>query len=367
MKITHVITGLNQGGAEGALVRLVCQSNNPSVHTVISLMDDGVHGAKLRASGARVVSLGARRGVFSISAFHRLIGEIRESRPDVVQTWMYHADLLGGLATKQLGIPVVWGVRMSNNSIRDLGFKTWLVAKACALLSYVVPRLIVTCSHRAIALHRKFGYADRFVYIPNGFNLAASNALIAHSDVRCHAVLGHAARFHPMKDHAGVLSAVTSLNDQGVPIQIKMVGTGVSFANPDFSALIPDNIRLAISADGSCADMPAFYSGLDCFVMSSAWGEAFPNVVAEAMLAGLPCIVTDVGDAAEIVGDTGWVIPAKDPQALATAMQQAIAAMADTEAWAARKAAACARIMNLYSMDKMQSRFEAAWTAAMEN
>jgi glycosyltransferase involved in cell wall biosynthesis len=170
-----------------------------------------------------------------------------------------------------------------------------------------------------------------------------------------------------MKDHAVFLSAVSGLQAQGISCQIKMVGTGVSFANPDYSVLVPDNISSAVSADGPCANMPAFYSGLDCFVMSSAWGEAFPNVVAEAMLAGLPCIVTDVGDAAEIVGDTGWVVPAKNPEALATAMYQAIAAMADTDAWAARKAAACARITNLYSMDKMQSRFEAAWTAAMEN
>jgi glycosyltransferase involved in cell wall biosynthesis len=367
MKITHVITGLDQGGAEGALVRLICQGNNPEAHAVISLMDEGIHGAKLRASGARVLSLGARRGGFSISTFHRLIAEIRESKPDVVQTWMYHADLFGGLAAKQLGIPVVWGVRMSNNGIRDLGLKTWLVAKACALLSYVVPSCIVGCSHRAIALHRKFGYAHRFLYIPNGFTLSAENILNAHSSVRRPPVFGHAARFHPMKDHAGFLSAVSGLEAQGISCQLKMVGTGVSLTNPEYLILVPDNIRSRVSADGPCANMPAFYSGLDCFVMSSAWGEAFPNVVAEAMLAGLPCIVTDVGDAAEIVGDTGWVVPAKDPQKLAAAMRQAIAAMADTDAWAARKAAACARITNLYSMKKMQSRFEAAWTAAMGN
>ena len=85
--------------------------------------------------------------------------------------------------------------------------------------------------------------------------------------------------------------------------------------------------------------MSGFYKTCDVFVLSSQ-GEAFPNVVAEAMLAGLPCIVTDVGDAAEIVGDTGWVVPANNPQALAAAMRQAITAMADTDTWAARKAAA---------------------------
>jgi len=154
MNITHVITGLNQGGAEGALVRLVCQSANPAAHTVISLMDEGIHGAKIRASGASVVSLGARRGGFSISAFHRLIAEIRESGPDVVQTWMYHADLLGGLATKQLGIPLVWGVRMSNNSIRDLGLRPgwWQKPARCfRMLSLVLLWVAVSVPSLCIA------------------------------------------------------------------------------------------------------------------------------------------------------------------------------------------------------------------------
>jgi glycosyltransferase involved in cell wall biosynthesis len=365
MKITHVITGLNQGGAEGALVRLVCQSANPSVHTVISLMDEGIHGTQLRASGASVVSLGARRGSFSISAFHRLIAEIRESGPDVVQTWMYHADFLGGLAAKQLSIPVVWGVRHADTSLTDLGLKTWLVAKACALLSDIVPRSITGCSQRSIALHRKFGYANRFVYIPNGFNLSATNALIAHSDVHSPPVLGHAARLHPIKGHADFLNALENMKLRNQDFQARMAGTDVLVSNPEFSAMIPATVAQCIEAIGPQNDMPGFYKTCDVFVLSSH-GEAFPNVVAEAMLAGLPCIVTDVGDAAEIIGDTGWVVPAKDPQALAAAMQQAIVAMADTDAWAARKTAACARITNLYSMDKMQSRFEAAWTAAME-
>jgi glycosyltransferase involved in cell wall biosynthesis len=367
MKILHIITGLNQGGAEGALVRLVCLSGNPNNHTVISLMDEGVHGAVLSASGAQVIPLGALRSVVSLSCFKRLISLIRQADPDVIQTWMYHADFLGGLAAKQLGIPVVWGVRHSDNSISDLGLKTWLVAKACALLSHLIPQSIVCCSKRAISLHLNFGYANRFIHIPNGLPVPTTDAITANLLVRSPPVFGHAARFHPMKNHAGFLSAVSSLKTQGISCQIKMVGTDVSFSNPDYSALVPSNIISVVSADGPCANMPGFYSGIDCFVMSSAWGEAFPNVVAEAMLVGLPCIVTDVGDAAEIVGDTGWVVPANNPEALANAMHQAIAAMANTDTWADRKAAACARITNLYSMDKMQSRFEAAWTAAMEN
>jgi glycosyltransferase involved in cell wall biosynthesis len=366
VNIVHVITGLNQGGAEGALVRLVCHSFDPSSHTIISLMDDGIHGAALRASGAHVVTLGVRRGSFSISFFRHLIEAIQHANPNVVQTWMYHADFLGGLAAKQLGIPVVWGVRNSDISFTGLGLKTWLVAKSCALLSRMVPARIIGCSQRSIGLHRDFGYSNRFVYIPNGFTLLAANALIAHSGVRRPPVFGHAARLHPIKGHADFLSALNTLKLQNLDFRARMAGTDVLSSNPEFFAMVPASVAEHIEAIGSQSDMPGFYMSCDVFVLSSH-GEAFPNVVAEAMLAGLPCIVTDAGDAAEIVGDTGWVVPAKNPEALATAMHQAMVAMADTEAWTARKAAACARITNLYSMDKMQSRFEAAWAAAMEN
>jgi glycosyltransferase involved in cell wall biosynthesis len=190
--------------------------------------------------------------------------------------------------------------------------------------------------------------------------------LIAHSDVHSPPVLGHAARLHPIKGHAEFLSALEHLKLRILNFHARMAGTEVQLSNPEFSAMVPASVAERIEAIGPQNDMPEFYKTCDVFV-SSSHGEAFPNVVAEAMLAGLPCIVTDVGDAAEIVGETGWVVPAKDPQALAAAMHQAIVAMADTDAWAARKAAACARITSLYSMDKMQSRFEAAWTAAMEN
>jgi len=269
MKITHVIAGLNQGGAEGALVRLVCQSSDPSAHTIISLIDEGIHGVNLRANGAKVVSLGARRGDFSLSMFHHLIAEIRESKPYIVQTWMYHADLLGGLAAKKLGIPVVWGVRNADTSLTDLGLKTWLVAKGCALLSGIVPRSIIGCSQRSIALHRKFGYADRFVYIPNGFNFSATNTLIAHSDVHSPHVFGHAARLHPIKGHADFLNALEHLKLRIQNFQARMAGTDVLVSNPEFSAMIPATVAQCIEAIGPQNDMPRFYKTCDVFVLSS--------------------------------------------------------------------------------------------------
>lgn len=366
MKVSHIITGLGQGGAEGALVRLICESKDPAAHTVISLMGEGVHAEALRATGVHVITLDAPRGRFSISAFHRLILAVRESSPDVVQTWMYHADLLGGLAAKWLGIPVVWGVRHSDNSINDLGLKTWIVTKICSLLSYWIPELIVGCSRRAIDLHQAFGYSSRFVYIPNGFDFTKPIDSVVLSFLHEPPVFGHAARLHPIKDHANFLKAMDRLIGLRKSFRALMAGSGILLTNPLFRAIFPEDMKRVVSPVGPQNDMSSFYASLDCFVLSSK-GEAFPNVVAEAMLAGIPCIVTDVGDAAEIVGDTGWVVPPRNADALANAMVEALDAMKDSEAWMVRKAKARARIVAEYSMAKMQSRYQAAWKAAMES
>lgn len=365
MKVVHVIVGLGQGGAEGALVRLIQSSDSPSNHVVVSLMDEGIHGATIRSFGAKVLTLNQRKGGFSLSAFQRLRAILNEQSPDVVQTWMYHADLIGGIAAKSLGIPVVWGIRHSDNSLSSLGIKSWLVAKACATISGFVPSYIVACSQRAIDLHRKFGYSGRFIYIPNGFILSLKD----FKDRGCNMppVFGHAARFHPMKNHAGLLEAFSRLKKNNIRVQINFAGQGVSTDNPIFLNLIPKNIGSDVIACGPRHDMEDFYSELDCFLMSSAWGEAFPNVVAEAMLSGVPCIVTDVGDAAEIVGDTGWVVPPGNVDALAEAIASATEAAKDSDSWADRKIRARERIVAEYSMDKMKIRFEAVWKTAMEN
>lgn len=371
MIILHVITGLNQGGAEGALLRLVSNSGNPHKHLIISLTDAGIHGKTLVSLGCQVHQLEMTKRRISLRALIDLRRLLKDIKPDVVQTWMYHADLLGGLAAKSLGIPVVWGVRQSNNSFKELGFKTWLVAKACAALSYVVPERIINCSNQSIALHKRFGYADKFDHVPNGFHV--EEAAIALDEKQSYTsklrlapdalVFGHMARFHPMKNHQGFLQAfaqVAATQNNAIAV---MVGTGVLDENQDFflycQTAILDKLRLL----GPRKDTEALFRIFDIFVMSSSWGEAFPNVVAEAMLQGTPCVVTEVGDAAEIVGDTGWVVPPNDVNALAVAMLKAANLSCDERQ--RRGQAARQRIIDNYGIDKMVSRFETVWQQAI--
>ncbi|MGE8636156.1 MAG: glycosyltransferase, partial [Achromobacter piechaudii] len=118
LHVLHVITGLGQGGAESVLLRLATYPEPGVTHTVVSLTDEGIYGERLRAAGVTVHALGMKRGRVSLGGFLALRRLIANSRADVVQTWMYHADLIGGLAARMAGVrAIAWGIRNSGEHL----------------------------------------------------------------------------------------------------------------------------------------------------------------------------------------------------------------------------------------------------------
>ena len=366
--ILHIITGLGQGGAEASLYRLLRGVSVPQQHHVVSLTNEGIYADKLRDMGVQVSCLRMRSLVTGVAGFLRLLRLMRRLRPKLVQTWLYHADLVGGLASRLAGIPVCWGVRHSNLDPAANKRTTLWVVRWCAWFSRWVPHRIVSCSIRAILVHREFGYADRFSYIPNGLELSAyvpdpqirnsvRERLGFHSGQR---VIGHVGRLHPQKDYPTLLAAFRQLRSETVSVHLLLAGTGLSMENAQFTQLLGAKPQ-AIVALGSRLDIPQLLQAMDVFALSSV-GEAFPNAVAEAMAAGVPCVVTDVGDSAEIVGDTGWVVPASDPMALSAALVSALAESPLVRA--ARGIAARKRIEQNYTIERMVDAYERVWANA---
>lgn len=375
MKVLHIITGLGDGGAEAVLHRLV--THDPAdTHHVISLTGEGKYAPLLRAAGVGVTALGMPRGRLTMSGVLALWRTVRTIRPDVVQTWMYHADLVGGLVARLAGVPVVWGVRNTTLEPGRSSRMTIAVARICARLSRWVPTRIVACANAAVRVHAALGYdAARMVVIPNGYELArfrpdagARARLRAEWGVADDVpLLGMVARWDPQKDHANLIDALGLLAARGQSFVAVLVGTGVTpdnalLAQRIASAGLSDRVRLL----GPRADVPAIMAALDLHVLPSAYGEAFPNVLAEAMACETPCVTTDVGDAAAIVGETGWVVPPRDASALSSAIQHAIAVMADRAAWQARQQACRARIEQQYGIDAMVQRYRTVWAAAVQ-
>ncbi|HWR97232.1 MAG TPA: glycosyltransferase, partial [Candidatus Methanoperedens sp.] len=248
MNVLHIITNLDDGGAQTALLRLV-RADAEDAHRVLSLTDAGVFGARLAAAGAGVVAIGLPRGRVTAAGLLRLMRAVRAARPDVVQTWMYHADLLGGLAARLAGRrAIVWGIRNTDLDPRRVSRPTRLTARACAALSRFVPSAIVSCSERAARAHAAFGYrAERIVVVPNGFDLEAfAPDPAARARVRAELgvgetqpLLGAVARWDPHKDHANLIAALALLAGAGgAAWRCALVGRGMDGSNPALRELL---------------------------------------------------------------------------------------------------------------------------------
>ena len=328
VRAVFIATGLSTGGAEMMLLKLLCHLNrNRFEPLVISLADRGDIGARIEALGIPVECLGMRPNVVSPFRFLRLVRRLRELQPGLVHTWMYHADLLGGLAARLAGIRAIgWGIRHSNlDPALNKRTTLWVVA-ICALMSSWLPRRILSCSEKARSEHVAAGYAsDKMVVVPNGFDLtrfkpdpAARESVRAELGVGSPTLLvGLIARHHPQKNFEGFIEAAAAVSRQRADVHFLLAGSGVDSGNVALQAAI----RSTPAADrfhllGRRDDVPRLMASLDVLASSSR-GEAFPNVVGEAMACGVPCVVTDAGDAAEIVGDTGRIVPAGDVKELA--------------------------------------------------
>lgn len=368
VKVMHVATGLGMGGAETMLYRLLSGTDPASFQSeVVSLVEVGPVGPMIQALGVPVRSLGMRRGMPSPAAVLRLARWVRAAAPDVIQTWMYHADLVGGLAAKLAGgPPVAWGIHHTTFDPRLTKKLTIWTAQTCARLSRWLPARIVCCSEASRRVHIQAGYAaEKIVVIPNGFDLGRFMPdPAARRDVRREIgipeeapLVGLIARFDPQKDHRNFLLAAARLHAHAPESHFLLCGDGVTPGNRELAGWIE-----AAGVGGYChllgrrEDTARLMAALDVATTSSAFGEAFPIVVGEAMACGVPCVVTDVGDSAVIVGETGAVVPPGDPDALAAGWRRLLDMRQDERSrlgMAARQ-----RIGERYSLKKIVAQYE---------
>ena len=370
--VLHVITCLDVGGAELALKRLIL--GDPlagSRHTVVSLREIGPVGHELIAAGVQVHALRMGRPLTTASAVFRLARVIERVKPSVIQTWMYHADLVGGLAARVAGRKeVIWGIRQTGFASGSSRL-TRAVMRLCASLSSRIPRLIVCCAEAARDSHAAWGYDERKMrVIPNGFELpdlshvpGSRNALRAQLGVprECR-VIGMVARFDPLKNHRGFIQAARLVARRNDTVHFMLVGRHVDLENAQLmrwihDARLDDRIHLL----GERRDIEGCLASMDVFCLPSIH-EAFPNVLGEAMAMALPCVVTDVGDAACIVGDAGWVVRAGDGDQLASVLVDVIS-LPDPERIAVGQSAR-RRIASQFSLTRTRQMFEQVYADA---
>lgn len=373
MNITHIITGLNDGGAEAALARL-CIADKDNQFVVISLMGPGKYGTLLNEAGVKVECLNMPAGKATISGIVKLYKLLKKYKPDIVQTWMYHADFIGGVVARLAGVKdIFWGVHHSNLTPEHSKKSTIYIAKACSCLSYFIPKKIICCANKSAAVHSEVGYCKSKLHvIYNGYDLELftmnqqdesqikTEFRIDTSTV----LLGMVSRFHPFKDHENLINALGLVKKSNYIFKCILVGGGISDRNKALVEWIESNgLEAEVILVGSRNDIPKIMNGIDIHILSSS-SEAFPNVLSEAMACGTPCVTTDVGDAAHIVGDTGWVAKPQNSQDLASKIVEAINMKAHSkDAWEARQLKARERIENNFKIETMVSKYNEIWNS----
>jgi glycosyltransferase involved in cell wall biosynthesis len=340
MRIMHVITGLTTGGAETMLLKLLSAASGSMEHVVVSLGDEGTIGSRIAALGVPVHCLRLKRNAPNPFRALSILPLARRIAPQLIQGWMYHGNLMASMATPAVRKnalrrkpPVLWNIRQT---VYDLRHERWLTAKFIRLgvrLS-TGPAAIIYNSQTSATQHQDLGYcAEKRVIIPNGFDCqvlrpdeAARKAVRAELRVTDDTlVVGMVARYHPMKDHVGFFKAAAMVVRSHPQTRLVLAGTGVSFKQPELAEAVRQNeIQDRVILLGERSDIPRLNNAFDIGCSASAWGEGFSNSIGEAMACGVPCAVTDVGDSAYLVANSGFVAPPHDPETLANAIVRLI-------------------------------------------
>lgn len=360
-KILHIITGLNNGGAEMMLYKILSNIDRDKYECcVVSLLDKGIIGPKIEALGIPVVALDLRSnflkpGIYIKAA--KLCG-----RFDIIQTWMYHANLFGLLINLFAGKKLILGIRI-DRLIKGIDKPaTMLIAKAGGWLSGRAD-VVVYCSQNAAEKHIVQGYSEKNAkVIPNGFDIENFNKKDTREKILSEAgipkgntVIVFVARWNKQKGFSNFLKAVKMLSVKYPDLSVLMAGLGVDWNNAELKKMLEENNIENVSLLGRRDDIADIMSAGDIFV-SASYSEGFPNVVGEAMACGLPCVVTDVGDSAAIVGDTGIVAKNNDPETLACGIEKLLKMdKADLKSLGLK---ARDRIANNYDIRKIVKEYE---------
>ena len=365
MKIIHFIVGLGDGGAEKSLAKLVVNERRHQ-HIVLSLTGSGKYGPVIAESGPKVYSLEFGFAT-TVSNFTKILRIVRSEGPDAIHGWMPHGALVGSIVARIVGIrKVFWSIRATDYGKWSRSLMTHIIVRILSIMSHTIPRAILVVGEQALRSHLRLGFARRkMVVVTNGYrdSRAADSqisdslpAQILDAQRRGLNVFGSVARFHPQKDHDSLLKALSIVALSRSDWVCVLVGEGIDDSNYKLTKAITDlGLTGRVFLLGAVDEPSALYRNLDLHFLSSSYGEGFPNVVAESMMEMVPNVVTDVGDAALIVGDAGWVVPKSEPAAFATAVLNFLELTAVERETLGHKARE--RVVSAYSLEKMVDGF----------
>lgn len=337
MRVLYVITGLSTGGAEKQLARLLSHLHGYGIEvSVVSLSARGAVSDEIEELGIPVWHLGLAQPWQLPWAAVRMMCITRHVRPHVIHGWMYHGNLAALFMARSMarGIPVVWGVRQSLYDLQREKAMTRALIRISARLSARAAAIVYN-AQLSRRQHEDFGYATLSAkVIGNCFDCnqwlpddQARDSVRQELGLPSHApLIGLIARYHPIKGHEVFFDAASRLLDIGMEAHFLLAGRGVTPDTPPFTGFLqkyPD-LENYIHLLGERHDIPRLTAALDV-ASSTSWGEGFSNTIGEALLCAVPVVVTEVGEAREIVGDAGQIVQPGDAKAMAKAWNDLLA------------------------------------------
>jgi len=335
-KVVFLIRDLNYGGAQRQLVTLVKALHQEDCFdlTVLHFYPDGIFLTDLIDCGIPTISLEKQERWDVWGFFWRLFDHLKRIQPDVLHGYLGSSNIVTIFVKPFFpSTRIIWGIRGSNTPSGRYGWLGSLHSQLERFLSSFTA-LIVVNSHTGKADYLNQGYdPDKMVVISNGIDTErfhpdseAGAKVRSEWGISEHTILiGLVGRLAPMKDHHTFLKAAALLSKEREDVRFVCVGVGEETYTKELYQLTDDlGISRKIIWAGGRSDMPAVFNALNIACSSSSDGEGFANVVGEAMACGVPCVVTDVGDSAWIVGDKGVVVPPKNPEALKNALNELI-------------------------------------------
>lgn len=314
-RILHLITGLNTGGAEMMLYKISKYRSRKIEYKVLSLTTLGPISDKIRSTGVPVESLGLTKNPISLLKAFKLFKIINMFKPDIIQTWLYHSDLIGAIAGLITNTPVYWNIRQEKVSLKLNKWSTVAVFKLCSFLSFV-PKRIISCSKRAQEFHIENGFSkDKFELVYNGFELDAftppsTGQLKENFEKK---LVIHVGRYAPLKNQIGFIEVASKIKDQIPEAVFEMYGDNVDNKNPYLDQAIKKhkNLQGSIFLRGR-TDSPQELYKKSSLLISTSFSEGFSNTIGEAMASALPVIGTFAGDTEFIIDNDKLVFQPTD-------------------------------------------------------
>lgn len=370
-KILHIIVGLGNGGAENTLFKLLKKSKNKFDTCVLVL---GTHNSidwKFNKEKINIIRIKIKNKFFIIFKILKIYYLIKRYNPDLIQTWMYHSDFVGSvIGNFLLKKKVIWCIRHTSLIFFKSKFITIIIAKFCSFLSKKFVEQIIYSSTESKIYHQSIGYdKSKGIEILNGYDPKDFTYLTSRKDSNKIINLGILANYRPQKDFPTFFKALSILNKKKISFQCIMAGHNIDHKNKQLSLLIKNyNLSNKIFLLGELKITKYFFKKIDYLVLSSSFGESFPNVLAEAMLHGIPCVSTEVGSAKKIINGLGWICKTSDPIGLSKSINQAIKfKLTNIEEYKKLKKKVRSSIIKRYHIDYMTQNYFNTWEQVLKD